>query len=523
MKNPAYPIPANANIAIAVTAVTVNLACLWAAANAPNWWIVALAAFVFSLSNNTVFSLHHEAVHGCFHPNRRINEAAGTLFSAFFPTIFSVQRISHFGHHRRNRTDEELYDCYLPGQSWALKTYWIYCLLTGFYWAIIPVAGLVYVLCPWAFRAKWFQQGPARLWGFEPFVRDIAKAPIRRVWLEGAFTLVFQIAMIWALGLTWWAWLGCYWAFGVNWSSVQYTDHAGSPRDVIEGAWNLKFLRITQAIFLNYNLHLAHHREPGLAWVHLPARVRSGDPNPWFWPIYLRLFLGARPAPEGRGPKPLDRPKWPEETKSAAPAGNVLAAALAAAMFASTLVVTSPSLAQTTGTPADHEALRKLRDEAITVVNNKDYALAERILYKPFLATVITQEAFTDFVKVKAYFESLYTRDFLKIQSIKMSADSDDYATIYTGTFAVANGSTKEHYVMADGREFDMNGRWTATTIKDGNDWKILSLHMGTNFLDNPVINAIEQWTKWLAVATGVGGLVLGFLLGWFLKRRKFA
>ena len=28
----------------------------------------------------------------------------------------------------------------------------------------------------------------------------------------------------------------CYWAFGLNWSSVQYSDHAGSPRDVIEGA-----------------------------------------------------------------------------------------------------------------------------------------------------------------------------------------------------------------------------------------------------------------------------------------------
>ena len=69
---------------------------------------------------------------------------------------------AHLGHHRRNRTDLELFDYYLPHQSRWLKTYWLYCLLTGFYWSIIPVAGLVYLLMPWAFSARWFQAGPAR-------------------------------------------------------------------------------------------------------------------------------------------------------------------------------------------------------------------------------------------------------------------------------------------------------------------------------------------------------------------------
>ena len=305
MSSASYPIPARANMAIAAVAVAANLALLWTASHAPNWWVVALAAFAFSFTNNTVFSLHHEAVHRCFHPDIRINEGAGVLFAAFFPTIFQIQRISHFGHHRRNRTDEELYDCVLPGQSWLLKTYWIYCLLTGFYWAIIPLAGLVYLVWPWTFRSRWFLHGPARWWGFEPFVADIGRAPVRRVWLEGVFTLAFQIAMIWALDLSLLGWLACYWAFGINWSSVQYSDHAGSPRDVVEGAWNLRFWPVTQALFLNYNLHLAHHRQPGIPWIHLPRLVRKGDPNPSFWPIYLGLFKGARPAPSGPGPEPL--------------------------------------------------------------------------------------------------------------------------------------------------------------------------------------------------------------------------
>ncbi len=305
---PQFAIPAARNLAIAAAAIGVSLACLWAASHAHAWWGMAAAALIFSFANNTVFSLHHEAVHGAFHPDRRVNEAAGVLFAAFFPTIFSVQRVSHLGHHRRNRTDLELYDYHLPHQSWLLKTYWIYCLLFGFYWSIIPVACLLYLVWPWAFRAAWFQRGPARWWGFEPFVRDIADEPVGRVWREGLFSLVFQALLIVALDLSFTSWLACYWAFGVNWSSVQYTDHAQSPRDVLEGAWNLRFWPLTQALFLNYNLHLAHHRRPGVPWIYLPELVSACDPRPSFWPIYLRLWLGSRPAPPGAGPAPLAKP-----------------------------------------------------------------------------------------------------------------------------------------------------------------------------------------------------------------------
>ena len=306
----AKTIPVRLNLGIAGLAILASLGALWVASHAANGWIIALAAFAFSFTNNTIFSLHHEAVHGSFHPERRINEAAGRLFAAFFPTIFSIQRISHFGHHARNRSDEELYDCYLPHQSWALKTYWIYCLLTGFYWAIIPFAGLLYVVCPWAFRTRWFIEGPARFWGFEPFVADIGRAPILPIWLEGVFSLSVQVLIVVLLDLNLFGWLACYWAFGLNWSSVQYTDHAGSPRDAIEGAWNLRFWPITQAFFLNYNLHLVHHRDPTIPWRDLPKNVRSDDPQPGFWPIYLRLWLGARPAPEGAW-RPASQPKQP--------------------------------------------------------------------------------------------------------------------------------------------------------------------------------------------------------------------
>lgn len=179
--------------------------------------------------------------------------------------------------------------------------------------------------------------------------------------------------------------------------------------------------------------------------------------------------------------------------------------------------------AQTTGTPEDHEALRKLKDQAVAVVNNRDYDAARRMLHVPFMATVITQDSFTEFDQVQAYFDGLYTRDFLRMEKIEFEAEADDFSWIHEGTFALTKGTTKEHYELADGRAFDMDGRWTAISIKDDDEWKLLAIHMGTNFLDNPVLAAIEKSVVWIG-ATGAGiGLILGFAGGWFFTRRRQA
>ncbi|HSH74611.1 MAG TPA: fatty acid desaturase [Longimicrobiales bacterium] len=299
------PIPSRLNLLVMTASLIASGALLWTASHASHWGVVVAAAVGFSLVNNTNFSLLHEAVHGMLHERRWVNESAGRLLAGMFPTSFSIQRASHFGHHRRNRTDLEMYDYYLPHQSRWLKTYWIYCLLTGFYWAIIPVACVVYLLNPWAFGSRWFVNGPARWWGFESFVEDINRQPRARVWLELVGTALVQLTLWLTLDLTLVGWLACYWAFGLNWSSLQYVDHAWSERDVREGAWNLKVSPLGRLFFLNYHFHLVHHRAPNIPWLYLPRFVRPEDPNPSFWKIYFSLWGGARPAPPGPGPEPL--------------------------------------------------------------------------------------------------------------------------------------------------------------------------------------------------------------------------
>ena len=295
------PIPGALNLALATAAPAAALGLLAFASHTSSWgWRIA-AAVAFSYVNNTIFSLLHEAVHGHLHPHPRVNEAAGRFLAAFFPTGLGFQRICHLGHHRRNRSDVELFDYFLPDDNRPLKAVQWYGILTGVYWLLPPLACLVYLLCPWVFRLPVFNGGSqiARQTSADAMLSGFESAPVGKVRLEILFSILVQAAIFWALDLHLAGWLTCYAAFAVNWSSLQYADHAWSGRDVHDGAWNLRVNRLVQYVFLNYHHHKAHHQHPGVPWLHLSKYVDFAEERPSFLRIYLKMWLGPRPWPGG--------------------------------------------------------------------------------------------------------------------------------------------------------------------------------------------------------------------------------
>jgi fatty acid desaturase len=294
-------IPAGLNIGLAMAVLATNAALLWTASHAASWVGVTLAACAFSFSNNTVYSLLHEAVHRKFHPNATVNEWAGRLLAASFPTGFSFHRMCHLGHHRRNRTEVERFDYYTPDDNRVLKfTQW-YGILTGLYWLIPPLGCLLVLLVPRRLLLALFHSGgskQAEHVGAEAMLEGLADAPIGRMRLEILLSGMVQ-ALAWlALDVSFSAWTACYAAFAVNWSALQYADHAWSELDVHDGAWNLRVSPTVQYIFLNYHHHRAHHQHPEVPWIHLGNYVNLSEPRPSFVRIYLRMWRGPRPLSE---------------------------------------------------------------------------------------------------------------------------------------------------------------------------------------------------------------------------------
>lgn len=293
-------IPARLNVVLVVASALLACALLWFASVTTSVPLRIAAAIGFSLVGNTLFSLLHEAVHGILHPRGSVNDWLGRVAGSFFPTGFTFQRICHLGHHRRNRTNAELFDYVKPGDNKILKYLQWYGILTGVYWLSAPIGCLVYVLAAPLMGSGIQRMGEARLLsesGATAMLSGFVGAPVAKICAEIIFAASIQAALILALDLTLLGWGSCYGAFALNWSSLQYADHAWSVRDVRKGAWNLRVNPILRAFFLNYHDHRAHHEDPGVPWLHLPRCVDPDEYRPSFGSMYLAMWRGPRPYP----------------------------------------------------------------------------------------------------------------------------------------------------------------------------------------------------------------------------------
>jgi fatty acid desaturase len=291
----ADPIPVRLNLLLVAGSTGVAAASLAIASHAASWPVALAAAAVFSFVNNTVFSLLHEAVHGVLHPDPRVNTWLGRWLAAFFPTGFGFQRAAHLGHHRRNRSPVERFDYIGPGDVVWLKWAQWYALLTGWFWVLSVFATTAYLVFPGSLESLSAALAPET--SAQAYADGLLGRDRTRLRLEIALSYLVQAALFTGLGGSLAGWALCYGAFALNWCSLQYADHAWSPLDAREGAWNLRVNPVVRAVFLNYHLHLAHHRHPSVPWLHLPSKVDPAEPQPSFLAIWTSMWRGPRPLP----------------------------------------------------------------------------------------------------------------------------------------------------------------------------------------------------------------------------------
>lgn len=285
--------PVKLNLFILLAASLLNSAMLYTASHAHGWWII-LAAVVFSFSNNTMFSLLHECVHGSFADSGSLNCGIGRYAASWYPTGFSLQKAYHLQHHRYNRSASEQFDIIHPEDVRWLKYVQWYAIYTGVYWLVNVLGALVFALLPASVRAWLLQRFSAQgalQSGADSYIGVLDTVDVKRGRGEVMAAWVFQAALFYILDLNVLGWLICYVAFGWQWSSLQYTDHAFSPLDRDSGAWNLIVPKWVCAFFLNYHYHLAHHQHPEISWRYLPDYAEYGVS---FWTIWRHCITGPK-------------------------------------------------------------------------------------------------------------------------------------------------------------------------------------------------------------------------------------
>ena len=174
------------------------------------------------------------------------------------------------------------------------------------------------------------------------------------------------------------------------------------------------------------------------------------------------------------------------------------------------LLMGSPAITAEEANQEIHNELRALLHGLETAVNEERYNDLAPFFHPNLRVTTINQEIISSRDEIASYFNRWFgPGGYLKKVDMKLNADA--LTELYgNNSFGIVSGSGDENYILSDSRYYEMKTRWTATVIKDNDDkWRILSLHIGTNFLDNPILSEAENALMYFAI----GGLIVGFIL----------
>jgi hypothetical protein len=190
------------------------------------------------------------------------------------------------------------------------------------------------------------------------------------------------------------------------------------------------------------------------------------------------------------------------------------------------LLVSSTSFAATEEpNHAIHLELRGLLQGIETAINTEKYGDLKQYFDEKLKVTTINQNLISTPDGIDAYFKVWFGKGgYLKKLDIKLNPDAltDLYGDPANPSWGLVYGSGTENYQLVDGRNLAMKTRWTATVVKETDGkWRILALHIGTNFYDNPIFAAVKDSTQYYAAGGLVFGLLLGVLGMVFLRRKK--
>jgi fatty acid desaturase len=294
------PIPDRLNIFLVAFVSLAAVGLLWLASRATTWPATLGLGVVFSYVMLTNYALLHDATHDTLHSRPRCNNWLGWLTGVWFPVPFSMVHYTHRSHHRFNRTDAEMFDLYYPTDNLWLKYIQWYSILCGLFWPLVPLGALLVTFAPGVLRSRLLANAsPSR--GLYYLSRIPADVVRRTRWQTLSIITIFAL-LFWSLRLDAVSVVVCYACFAFNWSTRQYITHAFSPRDVVEGAFNLRHNFLMDWILLHGQWDLNHHRHPDVSWYYLPELCDADTPRRSYLQQYLRQWRGpvaaTEPAPQ---------------------------------------------------------------------------------------------------------------------------------------------------------------------------------------------------------------------------------
>ena len=226
------------------------------------WWVLMLAGGYLTAWHG---SLQHEVIHGHPTPFRLLNELL------VFPNLwlwlpFGVYRQTHRKHHDTGVITDPLEDpesFYLTPDEWKTCGRLRRMLLT----VNNTLAGRLLIGPVFCIKGLIATEHRRFLSG------DFSTAPAWMLHAAGCVLVIGWTSGICGMSLL--EYVACFAYPGISLTLLRsYAEHQASF-DYDERTVIVQSGRLMSLLYLNNNLHAAHHHEPGIAWYRLPDRTRE--------------------------------------------------------------------------------------------------------------------------------------------------------------------------------------------------------------------------------------------------------
>lgn len=184
------------------------------------------------------------------------------------------------------------------------------------------------------------------------------------------------------------------------------------------------------------------------------------------------------------------------------------------------LVVVSVAAVGQLPQEADHDELRGMLKAATTALNARQVDALAPLMAREFVITTVDGQTFRDLAGFKAYIDQLYGA---KVEAITFRPEAAELTQFLGAEAGVSWGKSSDTYKFKDGDSRTMISHWTATVQKQEGRWKLASLHISANILDNPVVDATKRYIWIYAGVALLVGLLLGYVLRALTARRHTA
>jgi uncharacterized protein (TIGR02246 family) len=171
-------------------------------------------------------------------------------------------------------------------------------------------------------------------------------------------------------------------------------------------------------------------------------------------------------------------------------------------------------------TEATHQALRAIKNDMEQALNARDLDKLLSHVHPNVVFTTMNNDVRVGKDSIRAYYDQMMNGPDRVVQKITAKFEVDELTRLY-GNTGVAQGSSTDHYVLTDGTDIVVHGRWTCTLVKEGDRWLIAAFHYSTNVFDNPVLDKVKSAAMTFGGIASVGMLLVGFVIGRFTARRK--